>query len=86
TGPQTDFENIYYELIKNLVSRKLIATDEIKYGLNTDLNGAIIDKSGKTLTDLFTLGPPMKGILWECVAIPEIKIQAEKLAALLVKN
>ena len=80
TGPQTDYEKIDNELIKNILQKGIIQTDNIKYGINADLNGAVIDKENKISQKIFTIGPPMKGILWECVAIPEIKIQAHRLA------
>jgi uncharacterized NAD(P)/FAD-binding protein YdhS len=34
-----------------------------------------------TVSDvLFTLGSTMKGVLWEVLAVPEIRVQAEALA------
>ncbi|HWY12485.1 MAG TPA: FAD/NAD(P)-binding protein [Bacteroidia bacterium] len=80
TGPQTDYEKIDNELVKNILQKGIIQTDKIKYGINTDQNGAIINKENEVSQKIYTIGPPMKGILWECVAIPEIKMQAYKLA------
>jgi len=80
TGPQSDYGKIDNTLIKNLVNKGLIVPDDIKYGINADKNGAVIGKDNIPSNKLFTVGPPMKGILWECVAIPEIKMQTNKLA------
>ncbi|MGB9275778.1 MAG: hypothetical protein WCC08_11140, partial [Terrimicrobiaceae bacterium] len=34
--------------------------------------------------ELSTLGSSMKGVLWEVLAVPEIRVQAERLARLLL--
>jgi uncharacterized NAD(P)/FAD-binding protein YdhS len=47
-------------------------------------NGAIIDAAGHGSDVLYTLGSTMKGVLWEVVAVPEILVQAERLARLLL--
>jgi uncharacterized NAD(P)/FAD-binding protein YdhS len=49
-------------------------------------NYALKDKTGKPSHVIFTLGPPLKGLLWESVAVPELRTQAAKLAGELVSS
>jgi uncharacterized NAD(P)/FAD-binding protein YdhS len=49
-------------------------------GLSTAENGDVYRYNGDAVGWLSTLGAPMKGTLWECTAVPEIRGQASKLA------
>jgi uncharacterized NAD(P)/FAD-binding protein YdhS len=48
--------------------------------------GEIIGQNGAASDVLYTLGSRMKGVLWEVVAVPEIRVQAERLARLLLDD
>jgi uncharacterized NAD(P)/FAD-binding protein YdhS len=76
TGPESNFEKVEIPLIKQLLQAKIICTDALKYGIEASINGQITP-------NLFTIGPPLKGILWESTAVPEIRLQAQQLALLL---
>lgn len=69
TGPESNFEKIDQPLIQNLLKSNIIACDGLKYGLNCTFEGEISP-------NFYTLGPPLKGILWESIAVPEIRQQA----------
>lgn len=86
TGPLPDITKTKNILLKNLVSRGTIKPDALKLGIETDLQGAIINSNNITSDNLFTLGGNLKGLLWESTAVPEIRVQAENLAALLVNR
>ena len=73
TGPESDYTKLTSTLVKQLINSKLIEADELKYGIKAQENGQISP-------DLFTIGPPLKGILWESTAVPEIREQAKELA------
>ena len=45
---------------------------------------AVIGRDGRPSDVLYTLGSTMRGVLWEVIAVPEIRVQAERLARLLV--
>lgn len=77
TGPESNFEKIDVPLIKQLIKDGIIEADSLKYGLKSMSNGQITN-------NLFTIGPPLKGILWESTAVPEIRVQAKQLAQMLV--
>lgn len=79
TGPEANLQQCDSVLIKQLLQNNIIQVDELKYGVNADLKG-------KINTNLYTLGPLLKGILWESTAVPEIRIQAYHLAQELIKS
>jgi uncharacterized NAD(P)/FAD-binding protein YdhS len=64
--------------IARLVEDGLAYPDPLGLGLLTDEDGALCGPTGRRL---FTLGPPRRGELWESTAIPEIREQADALAA-----
>ena len=51
-------------------------TDPLRLGLDTDARGA----AGRPATDIFALGPPLRGRWYETTAIQEIRDQAAALA------
>jgi uncharacterized NAD(P)/FAD-binding protein YdhS len=58
-----------------------IATaDPLALGLRAGDCGALIDRTGSALGPIYTLGPPLRGELWETTAAREISVQAEKVA------
>ena len=77
TGPESDYSQLKSPLIQDLISNQIISPDSIKYGINAQKDGYISD-------NIYTLGPPLKGILWESVAVPEIRVQAQQLASKII--
>lgn len=77
TGPESDYSKLKSPLIQQLINDRLIAPDQLKYGLNAQ-------KDGQICSNIYTLGPPLKGILWESVAVPEIRVQAQELASKII--
>ncbi len=84
TGPGCDIRKSKSPLLANLFSQGLIRPDPCYLGIDTTTNGAVIGYDGATSPFIYTLGPLRKGTLWETTAIPEIRIQAEQLAQLLL--
>ncbi len=85
-GPTTDFEKIETGLIKNLIDSKMICCDPAHLGINALPEGNIITAGNQSSDKIFTLGPTLKGIVWESLATPEIRVQAEQLSRLLVSD
>jgi glyoxylase-like metal-dependent hydrolase (beta-lactamase superfamily II) len=67
-------------LIKNLRHQGLIRPNELGLGLDTTAEGILLDQKGHPSHLLYTLGTPRKGDLWETIAVPELKGQAQALA------
>ena len=86
TGPHSNYERLNEPLIQSLRSQGLIQPDALRFGVETTAEGRVVYQDGRLSEVLFTLGPPMKGTLFECTAMPEIKGQAADLAKLLVQN
>jgi uncharacterized NAD(P)/FAD-binding protein YdhS len=62
--------------------RGLIRPGPAYLGVDALPNGVIIGQNGAASHVLYTLGSSMKGVLWEVLAVPEIRVQAERLARL----
>lgn len=67
-------------LIKNLIGRGIITSDELKQGINAIHNGEVISANGSVSERFLTLGPPLKGILGESTVVPELRKQAYEFA------
>ena len=81
TGPECDYRRMRHPLVASLLGQGLVRPDDLALGLDTDSKGALLDAEGHPSTILYTLGPLRKGTLWETTAVPEIRVQAEELAA-----
>jgi uncharacterized NAD(P)/FAD-binding protein YdhS len=84
TGPRTDYSKYQHPLLVNLLARGLIDHDPLALGLRATPEGEVLSHRGGPVGWLHTLGAPLKGELWECTAIPEIRTQAARLAEKLV--
>jgi uncharacterized NAD(P)/FAD-binding protein YdhS len=84
TGPRTDYSKYQHPLLINLLARGLIDHDPLALGINALPDLEVLRYRGGPTGWLFTLGPPLKGMLWESTAIAEIREQAQSLAALLL--
>jgi len=86
TGPRTDYSKYQHPLLVNLLARGLIDHDPLALGLRATARGEVLRYRGGIVGWLHTLGAPMKGDLWECTAIPEIRTQAAEIAAQLLNR
>ncbi|MBK0401484.1 FAD/NAD(P)-binding protein [Adhaeribacter sp. BT258] len=80
TGPQANYARLTMPLVQNLLVQKLITADELQLGLKAMPDGRLIQENGKPSCKFFTIGPTMRGALWESTAVPEISEQAAHLA------
>ncbi|MDB6095276.1 MAG: FAD-dependent oxidoreductase [Verrucomicrobia bacterium] len=80
TGPRSDYSKYQHPLLINLLARGLIGHDPLALGLSATTAGEVLAYDGTQVGWLFTLGAPLKGVLWECTAVPEIRAQARTLA------
>lgn len=77
TGSESRLARLEQPLLRNLLARRLIRPDALGLGLQAQPDGWLGP-------GLYTLGTALKGILWESTAIPEIRSQAQHLAARLL--
>lgn len=83
-GPCTDMRYAASPLIKSLINHGEVSLDPLALGFATTKSGEIYDAQGMLSNHYFTLGPPAKGTVWECTAVPEIRRQSYALANRLV--
>lgn len=66
-------------LVKDLLDSGLATADETGLGLAVGAGLGVQGKTGPT-DGLYAVGPLVRGVYWECTAVPDIRIQAEALA------
>jgi uncharacterized NAD(P)/FAD-binding protein YdhS/glyoxylase-like metal-dependent hydrolase (beta-lactamase superfamily II) len=86
TGVQADYQRSSQPLIANLREQGLIRPNDIGLGLDIAVEGAVLDAQGNRSTLLYTLGTPCKGNLWETIAVPELREQAQALAGTILQS
>lgn len=80
TGPRSDYSKYQHPLLVNLLARGLIDHDPLALGINALPTGEVLRYKAGPMGWLFTLGAPLKGVLWESTAAPEIRTQAQALS------
>jgi len=80
TGPDTDITRSGNELLSNLAKKGLICPGPFNLGINTCPDGSVITANEQHRHNLFVIGNNLKGVLWESSAVPELRVQAQKLA------
>jgi uncharacterized NAD(P)/FAD-binding protein YdhS len=84
TGPAPDVTATRDPLLRGLLDAGLARPDPLRLGIEADARGALLTVSGTPSDRIFTLGPPLRGQLYETTAIPEIRDQAAALAVRLL--
>ncbi|MCX6938158.1 MAG: FAD/NAD(P)-binding protein [Verrucomicrobia bacterium] len=77
TGPRTDYSKYQHPLFVNLLARGLIDHDPLALGIVATPDGRVRRYRGAEIPWLYTLGAPLKGVVWESTSIPEIRVQAQ---------
>ena len=80
TGPDTDLSSVKDPLMQNLRRLGLIRPDPLGLGLDSDEQGSLIDADGRPNERLHLVGPLRKGQLWENTAVPELRVEAQRMA------
>jgi uncharacterized NAD(P)/FAD-binding protein YdhS/glyoxylase-like metal-dependent hydrolase (beta-lactamase superfamily II) len=86
TGITADYAKFDHPLISSLRSQGLIRPNSIGLGLDVADNGALFLANGEISDFFYTIGTPRKGDLWETIAVPEIRGQAQNLAETLLQS
>jgi uncharacterized NAD(P)/FAD-binding protein YdhS len=86
TGPECNYHKLKDPLVVQLFARGLIVPDPLFLGLDVGTGGAILNLLGERVRNLYTLGSPQKGILFETTAVPELRVQAKDLASRILKQ
>jgi len=86
TGLHESYDRNPRPLIQDLIAKGHARAHPLGMGFHTDDGGALLDAATRPSELLFTLGPPRRGQLFETTAVPEIRLQAERLAARLIDS
>jgi uncharacterized NAD(P)/FAD-binding protein YdhS len=84
TGPAEGPDASSPGLYGNLLRRGLVSADEVGLGVRATADFAAVDRDGARSKYLMVLGPPLKGVLWETTAVPELRAQAFRTAEVIV--
>jgi uncharacterized NAD(P)/FAD-binding protein YdhS len=80
TGPSTRFTATKSTLLRNLLRRGLVAPDAADLGVGVERDHTVLTAAGDRSAYLLALGPLLRGTYWETVAVPELRVQARRVA------
>lgn len=73
-GPSLNMKASHEPLVSCLVNSNEASLDELNLGFRVTPQGALLREIGES-PFLYSLGPPTKGSIWECMAVPGIRKQ-----------
>jgi uncharacterized NAD(P)/FAD-binding protein YdhS/quercetin dioxygenase-like cupin family protein len=73
-------------LIRALLARGAARTDPLGIGLDISEDYALIDESSRRSNRVRAVGPLARATFWECIAIPDIRLQCGHLAEVIATN
>ena len=80
TGATGDHCRSGESLIRQLLADGMIRPAPLGLGVDCTVRGALISAGGAPVPNLYAVGPMTRGALWEIIAVPEIRAQAEQVA------
>lgn len=81
TGLAADPERSTNPLIRRLLAAGLARPDPLALGLDVADDLRLIDAAGRPSRRIRVIGPPARAQFWECIAIPDIRVQCRAFAA-----
>jgi len=73
-------------LIQRLLSRGIVKLDEQGLGLAVTDGLNAVRTDGSVVERFWALGPIVRGVFWECIAVPDIRVQASHVAVSVVSR
>lgn len=80
TGPESDVRRLGDPLIDSLLTRRMLRTDPLGLGLETEQDRRLLNADGAAHDHLWLVGPLLKGMYWEATAVPELRVHAARAA------
>lgn len=84
TGPSTRFTASRSTLLQNLLRRGAVAPDDTDMGIRVDRDHTVVTEEGERSPWFLALGPTLRGTYWETIAVPELRVQARRVAKTLL--
>lgn len=82
----SSFEPSEQPLLQSLLESDQAVFDPLQLGVEISDNYALKAASGNVSPHCFVIGPLMRGEVWECIAVPEIRKQCKELAKTLLHD
>ena len=83
TGPESDIVRSGERLLESLLEAGRIRPDPCRIGIHVDRDCRVVDSAGAPSDRLYAIGPVTRGAFWESVAVPDIRVQAQRVARLI---
>ncbi len=80
TGLQTAVQRTSHRLLRQMFESRLVRADRQGLGIDTDTAGRVMRADGTAEPGMRVIGTLLRGTLWECTALPEIRTMAAKFA------
>lgn len=80
TGPHSRFSETGVPFYRDLLGSGLASVDELDMGLRATDDFRVLDRDGNPSSWLYAVGPLLKGMLWESIAVPELRGQSHHIA------
>lgn len=85
TGPETDIVRSGEPLLTDLLDAGRLRQDPHRIGIDVDRDCRVLDSGGTASESLYAIGPVTRGTFWESVAVPDIRVQAQRVAERVAK-
>lgn len=85
-GGNQHFSTTRNPALIRLMEQGLARPDALDLGLDVTNDLQVVNARGEPSGPFFALGPVTKGMFWEVTAVPDIRVQAEKLAQRLLQE
>lgn len=83
TGLDTAVAYARDPLLAQLLDEGLATPDPLQLGVAAEPDGRLLDAQGQPQPRIYGIGSLLRGNLWECTAMPEIRAAASRLASVL---
>lgn len=79
-SPQSDPASDRNGVVADLWAQGLLRADPLKLGIEVDAGLTAIGSAGTASAGLFAVGPLTRGLSWETVAVPDLRLQTRQAA------
>jgi len=83
TGAASDLRRSDDPLVRQMLDEGVVRAHATNLGFDIDDDSRVLDASGASHQSMFALGPITQGAFWESTAVPEIRVRAAAIAAML---
>ena len=80
TGPEMDIVRSGEPFLADLLHAGRIRPDALRIGIDVDRECRAIGADGAPSDSLYAVGPVTRGTFWESVAVPDIRVQTQRVA------